>query len=616
MTTQRSLRLWPGVVLAGVLVLARYVLPPVAGDGELFGFPLVIVGIVGGVASAAAIAVWWLFFSRAPWLERAGVLILMAAAFFALRFVVDVSVSRGMMGNMLLLYAMPPLGLALVVWAAVAQNFRSGARGAALVAAIVLACLPWTLVRSAGIRGIGAELHLRWTPTPEERLLATENAGPRTVAPPSAISSAPAQSAAVTPPADKPALSAAAAPTTDEHEPAAPAARRPPAVWPGFRGPQRDGVVHGLRINTDWTSSPPVVVWRRAIGPGWSSFAVDGDLVYTQEQRGDDEVVSCYRFKTGEPVWQHGDAIRFWEAEGGAGPRATPTVDNGRVYAMGATGLVNALDAATGAVIWSHNAATETQKIIPDWGVASSPVVIDGLVVVSVAGRLAAYDAETGAPRWLGPTGGGGYSSPHLVTIDGVPQIVLLRGARTISVDPADGKLLWEFSTGQPTVSVLQPAFTPEGDVLISDGEAAIGNGIRRVSVSRSGEGWNTAERWNSRGLKPAFNDFVVHKGHAYGFDGSILSAIDLADGSRKWKGGRYGNGQLLLLADQDLLLVVSEEGELALVSATPDQYTELARIPALSGKTWNHPVVVGDTLLMRNSEEMAAFRLPRTRDR
>ena len=283
---------------------------------------------------------------------------------------------------------------------------------------------------------------------------------------------------------------------------------------------------------------------------------------------------------------------------------------------MGATGLVNALDAATGAVIWSHNAAAETQKIIPDWGVASSPVVIDGVVVVSVAGRLAAYDAETGAPRWLGPTGGGGYSSPHLATIDGVPQIVLLRGARTISVDPADGKLLWEFSTGQPTVSVVQPAITPDGDVLISDGEAAIGNGIRRVSVSHSGEGWNTTERWNSRGLKPAFNDFVVHKGHAYGFDGSILSAIDLADGSRKWKGGRYGNGQLLLLADQDLLLVVSEEGELALVSATPDQYTEVARIPALSGKTWNHPVVVGDTLLMRNGQEMAAFRLPRASGR
>jgi hypothetical protein len=139
-----------------------------------------------------------------------------------------------------------------------------------------------------------------------------------------------------------------------------------------------------------------------------------------------------------------------------------------------------------------------------------------------------------------------------------------------------------------------------------------IGNGVRRVAVSRNGSEWKAEERWNSRGLKPAFNDYVVHKGHAYGFDPTILSAIDLSDGSRTWKGGRYGNGQLLLLADQDLLLVTSEEGELALVSATPDKYTELARMPALNGKTWNHPVVVGDILLVRNGEEMAAYRLPR----
>jgi outer membrane protein assembly factor BamB len=375
-------------------------------------------------------------------------------------------------------------------------------------------------------------------------------------------------------------------------------------------------VVHGVRIDTDWSSSRPVEVWRRPVGPGWSSFAVRGDLIYTQEQRGDDEVVSCYRLKSGEPVWQHRDAIRFWESEGGAGPRATPTVDGDRVYAMGATGRLNALDANTGAVIWSRNAPMDTEHAIPDWGVASSPIVFHELVIVSISGRLAAYDASTGAPRWLGQAGGGGYSSPHLATLHGIPQVLLIRGARTISVAADNGTQLWEFSTGQPSVAIVQPSVTDDGDVLVSDGDAMSGNGIRRLSISRSGEGWTAEERWNSRGLKPAFNDYVVHKGHAYGFDGSILSAIDLADGSRKWKGGRYGNGQLLLLADQDLLLVVSEEGEIALVSAKPDQYTEIARMPALSGKTWNHPVIVGDTLLVRNGQEMAAFRLPRAGNR
>jgi hypothetical protein len=211
------------------------------------------------------------------------------------------------------------------------------------------------------------------------------------------------------------------------------------AEWPGFRGPNRDGIVSGVRLETDWSASPPVQLWRRAIGPGWSSFAVDGDLLYTQEQRGDDEIVACYRVSTGEAVWRHSDPVRFWESNGGAGPRATPTLSNGRVYAFGATGILSSLDARSGAVIWSRNVATETGVEVPGWGFSSSPLVVGDVVIVAADATLAGYDAATGHKRWVGPVHRGSYSSPHRTTIDGVEQVLLLggTGATSVSCRPA-----------------------------------------------------------------------------------------------------------------------------------------------------------------------------------
>jgi outer membrane protein assembly factor BamB len=275
------------------------------------------------------------------------------------------------------------------------------------------------------------------------------------------------------------------------------------------------------------------------------------------------------------------------------------------VYTFGATGILNALDAGTGAVAWSRNVSSDTGTQVPFWGFSSSPLAIGDEVIVAAAGQLVAYEAATGNKRWVGPAGGGSYSSPQLVTIDGVAQVLLMSSNTATSVAPADGKQLW--SHAWPVNTIVQPAQTPDGDVLITSQE----NGARRLAVAHNAAGWSVSERWTSNALKPYFNDFVIHKGYAFGFDGRILSCIDLKDGQRKWKGGRYGNGQLVLLPDQDLLLVLSEDGELVLVQATPDQFTEIAKLPAIEGKTWNHPVLVGDTLLVRNSEEMAAFRLP-----
>jgi outer membrane protein assembly factor BamB len=550
------------VVLAVLLVLVRFVVPLIEPEAALFG-------MLGGLVGALAIVVWWLFFSRALWSERLGAIALMVVAVFVTSRLIHVSLATGAMGMLYYLNVIPGLSLALVAWAVAAGRATVGRRRVTLVAIILLASGGWTLVRTGGFTSYGEnDFSWRWGKTPEDRLLTQAGA-------------------------KQPAL--AAVPLTEET----------PASWPGFRGPNRDSVIRGVRVATDWTASPPIEIWRHAVGPGWSSFAVRGDVFYTQEQRGDDEVVSCYRLKTGELVWRHGDAARFWESNAGAGPRGTPTLGHGRVYTFGATGILNALDSATGAVVWSRNAATDTNVKIPDWGFASSPLVVGDVVIVAAAGTLAAYDCATGEKRWIGPAGGDGYSSPHLLMIDGVAQVLLMSKQGETSVAPADGTVLWEYPWSG--FGIVQPALLANGELLISTGDRA---GVRRIAVARGSAGWTVEERWTSNRLKPYFNDFVVHGGHAYGFDGGILACMDLADGNRTWKGGRYGRGQLVLLADQDLLLVLSEQGELALVAAKPGEFSEVAKFRAIEGKTWNHPVLIGDLLLVRNDQEMAAFRL------
>ena len=583
--TSRKLRLWPGIVAIVLLFVFRFGVKALVPGIEGFGY-----AVIGTLALSVVILLWWLFFSRARWSER-----LLGIAVIGLSLGATWLLKHDSMWvPWLFAYAIPLLFLVFVTWAVVTRRLPDRVRRATMMASVVLACGVWLLLRQNGINGDhNADFGWRWTASVEERLLAQTTEEP-TAAPATTPSVAPANNTAV----PSPSVEAPKETTA----PATPV--RAQAEWPGFRGARRDGIVRGIRIKTDWSASPPAQIWRRPIGPGWSSFAVSGDLLYTQEQRGDDEVVACYKATTGQPVWSHKDKARFFESNAGAGPRSTPTLHNGRVYTFGATGILNALDAANGKLIWSRNVAAETNTKVPFWGFSSSPLVIDSVVIIAASGQLAGYDAATGNQRWLGPAVSGSYSSPHLVTIGGVAQVLFMSGSGVVSIAPSDGKQIWDHQWQGNMI--VQPALSADGEVLITSQE----NGARSIAVERGAGGWTVKERWTSNGLKPYFNDFVVHKGHAFGFDGRILACIDLKDGQRKWKGGRYGNGQLVLLPDQDLLLVLSEEGELALVNATPDQFTEVAKVPAIQGKTWNHPAIVGDLLLVRNAEEMAAFRL------
>ena len=554
-------RLGVGAALAVVVVLLRFGVPAWAPGYEGFR-----VALLSGLAGTAAIGIWWLTSAPVARPER-WVAASMSAALLATTLVLA-DPSIGLMWCVG--FGLPLTSLALVLWTIAGRGLAGGRRWLALIVTLTATTLPWSLVRMDGFQGDHSyAFRWRFAPTAEERLLLREA---------TAALDAGSASFAIT-----------------------------DSVWPGFRGPRRDGVVDAVQIATDWQRSPPEVLWRRAIGPGWSSFAVAGDLLITQEQRGDDELIVARGLHTGEPIWHHAERARFVEAMGGPGPRATPAAAAGRVVALGATGVLNVLDAATGTGLWRRDVVVDADVDIPTWGFAGSPLVDGDQVVIAAAGRLLAYDLARGNLRWRGPDGGPSYSSPHALTLGGMPQLLLLDDHGCTSLAARDGRVLWQHPwSGTPLV---QPARVPgHDDLLVSAGE---GRGVRRIAVRRTADGWHAETRWTSHRLKPNFNDFVLWEGQAYGFDGSRLAALDLATGELLWKGGRYGHGQLLLLAAQRLLLVVAEDGELALVRAVPEGFVELTRIPGLRGKTWNHPIRVADLLVARNGEEVVAFRLP-----
>jgi outer membrane protein assembly factor BamB len=405
--------------------------------------------------------------------------------------------------------------------------------------------------------------------------------------------------------------------------------------YPRFLGNGYWAEVDSARLKTDWQSHPPEEVWRKEIGAGWSSFAVVGNYAVTQEQRGDEELVSCYRVDDGELVWTHSDKTRFDPADfqgglGGIGPRATPTIHDGKVITQGATGIVNCLDAKTGRVLWSHDTAKETGADVITWGKSGSPLVVDDLVIVSVGApndeaarenynsSLVAFDVETGEQRWAAGNRQASYASPLVATLAGERQIVMLNEKWITAHRVEDGRVLWEHpwadeSDGNATTT--QPIPLSCNRLFLSKG---YGVGSSLFEVSKDADGMYSIEpQWDvpiKRVMKTKFSNAVVRDGYVYGLDDVLLSCIDAATGEVQWKKRRqpeFGHGQIMLVGD--IILVLSETGELALVEATPQEYRELAAIQALDSEdtTWNTPAFAPPFLLVRNSREAACYRLP-----
>ena len=518
--------------------------------------------------------------------------------------------------------------LAVVALFMVRGSWRKAARGVAVLLMAGGVAFPF-LFRLKGLTGdFFPVLEYRYAPKHDTTLAALPGAvTAHELEPTDTITKAPASAEAT---AGTPSTSAAGGPAPSTSAPgtsapgtsapgtSAPGTSAPSTPAPGtsahlsfpqFLGPSRTGVIPNLRLSRDWAAHPPKLIWKIPVGAGWSGFAIDRGLAITQEQRGGDEMVVAYDLLTGAPRWSHGDKIRYDSVIAGDGPRATPTIAGPYVATLGSTGWLNVLDFRTGRRLWSKDIVADNNAANPEWGRSGSPLILDGKVIVSAGGEdgksLVAYDARTGARVWSGGSDKVGYASPILMTLLGRAQVVILNGVTLAGHDPATGALLWS----QPWVlapNVAMPIRVADNLVL---GSTGYGIGSKLVRLTPGADGAITsAFVWETPRLKAKFTNPVLRDGFVYGLDDGVLVCMDVTTGERRWRAGRYGHGQTLLVGD--VLLVTTEDGEVVLVEATPEAHREVARFTAFDGKTWNPPAIAGKYLLVRSDKEAALYEL------
>lgn len=572
----RKIRVWPGLLLAGAY-WAFFI-----AIGQL-GLPITTTFMSRAGAGALLVLLFtisWLTNGTVRLSDRLWVFLALIVG--AVTACVVAKQTLGAFG--VLFFGLP---VSFAVWAIallVLRRFSPQHVRAGLICALGLTWGYFMLIRMDGVSGdLEAKIRWRWSPRTEDAYLAER--------------------------ADESAHETTVTNLASSVEPK-------PGDWTIYRGTNRNGEVVGLEIPTDWNASPPELVWKQRIGPGWSSMLVIDGRLFTQEQVGDNEAVTCLDAATGRRIWSHEDQARFWDSQSGAGPRATPAFDAGRLYAQGATGILNCLDAATGEVKWSQDVMKDSSAPLPMWGFSATPLVTEGLVIVFTGAQkgngLLAYRADDGELAWKAATGPIGYTSPQPVEIDGAILALYLSDAGLVAVEPATGKVAWDYEApGHGVWRAVQPALVGANRVLIGSEDL----GLVCLDVKRTDGAWRAKKHWAARSMKPGYNDFVIRDRHAYGFDGNIFCCVDLETGKRMWKGGRYGHGQVLLLADQGLLLVTCESGEVVLLEASPKAHRELGRFQAIEGKTWNHPAIAQGCLFVRNDEQIACYRLQAVAD-
>ena len=477
-------RMWPALVII--------LLQPIFSWGPSLIWPGSFAHFLGmfwtPIVCTVLLALWWLFASRVSWSNKFVGLGLAVGIAIAFQLLFHKSMQMG--AN---IYALPTATTGAVLLLALSYQLSWSSRRWLGLAGLTIGYAVWTLVRVDGMDGaLNAEFAYRWSPTEEEVFLE--------------------QVASQTP----------------IEVPAKPVEKSDLVVvdgdWPGFRGPNRDGRLFGVTFDTDWKQNPPQLLWKQRIGPGWSSFAVVGDWVFTQEQRGDTEAVVAYDATTGKTRWVNELDERFEETVAGAGPRATPTFHDGMIFTMGGNGVVQCINAVSGKTIWQQDVRKDVEAKVPIWGFCSSPLIYQNLVIVIGTGETdqstVAYNIADGKMQWAKGDAKHSYASPHLLSVDGQDQVLIASDLGLEAFDPTTGSVLWEHQWDiKGMARIVQPLVIQESDknpqVLLGTG---YGEGARLLELNRNDATWSAEAKWTTNRLKPYFNDLVLHHDHCYGF--------------------------------------------------------------------------------------------------
>lgn len=378
--------------------------------------------------------------------------------------------------------------------------------------------------------------------------------------------------------------------------------------WPQWRGPNRDGKSPETGLLKSWPAGGPPLAWRATgAGEGYSSFAATGGRLYTLGARGDREFVIALDAATGKQVWSADHGARFGN-DRGDGPRGTPTIEGGRVYAFGASGDLTVLDASSGKRIWSVNVLQKFGGSNITWGLSESPLVLEDRILVNAGGpnaSIVALRKTDGSILWRSESDQAGYSSAVVHEVGGIRQAIFFTGSRAVGVDVRDGRALWSYNrVSNRTANIATPIVRGNRVFLSSD----YGTGAALLELTPSSGGLTAKEVYFTREMRNHHASSVLVGDYLYGFSSAILTAMHFDTGNVAWRDRSVGKGSVIFADDR--LYLLSEQGVVGLAEPTPDGYREHGRFEIQTGRlpTWAHPVVSGGRLFIRDQDTVYAY--------